>query len=90
MFSKAKVALSAAIVLSTAFPALAGTKHQRVTRVPPAIYNTVPDSISGTCSPIPRTGVRLCGNICSGSGPCARPDGWWRLLWAERRLLELV
>ncbi len=33
MFSKMKIALSAAIVLSTAFPASAATKHRRVTHV---------------------------------------------------------
>jgi hypothetical protein len=74
MFGKTKVALSTAIVLSTAFPALAATKHHPVTRVPTAIYNTAPDTTSGTCSPIPRTGVRLCDNVCTGSGPCAPPD----------------
>jgi len=49
MFSKIKIALSAAIVLSTAFPASAATKHHRVTHVHPAIYNMVPDSIRGSC-----------------------------------------
>jgi hypothetical protein len=44
MLSKTKVALSAAIVLSTAFPALAATKQHHVTRVPPATYNTAPDT----------------------------------------------
>ena len=38
MFSKAKIALSAAMVLSIAFPASAATKHHRVTHV----YNMVP------------------------------------------------
>jgi hypothetical protein len=41
MFSKTKIALSAAIVRSTAFTASAATKHHRVTHA--AIYNTVPD-----------------------------------------------
>ena len=40
MFSKTKIALSAAMVLSTAFPASAATKHHRVTHVHPAIYDT--------------------------------------------------
>ena len=40
MFSKTKIALSAAMVLSTAFPASAATKHHRVTHVYPAIYDT--------------------------------------------------
>jgi hypothetical protein len=38
MFSKTKIALSAAMVLSTAFSASAATKHHRVTHV----YNMVP------------------------------------------------
>jgi hypothetical protein len=73
MFSKTKVALFAAIVLSTAFPASAATKHHRATHGHPAIYDMVPDSMSGGCSP---TGVPLCSNICSGAGPCAPPDSW--------------
>src|SRR5262252_6495649 len=40
MFSKTKVALSAAMVLSIAFPASAVTKHHRVTHAHPAIYDT--------------------------------------------------
>jgi hypothetical protein len=41
MFSKTKIALSAAMVLSIAFPASAATKHHhRVTHVHPAIYDT--------------------------------------------------
>src|SRR5215467_9912988 len=40
MFGKTKIALSAAMVLSTAFPASAATKHHRVTHVHPAIYDT--------------------------------------------------
>ena len=73
MFNKTKVALSAAIVLSIAFPASAATKHHSVTHVHPAIYNMVPDTIRDGCSP---TGVPLCSNICSGDGPCAPPDSW--------------
>jgi hypothetical protein len=42
MFSKTKIALSAAMVLSTAFPASAATKHHRVTHAHPAIYNMAP------------------------------------------------
>jgi hypothetical protein len=43
MFSRTKIALSAAtIVLSTALPGPAATKHHRVTHVHPAIYNMVP------------------------------------------------
>jgi hypothetical protein len=40
MFGKTKIALSAALVLSTTFPASAATKHHRVTHVHPAIYDT--------------------------------------------------
>jgi hypothetical protein len=40
MFGKTQIALSAAMVLSTAFPASAATKHHRVTHVHPAIYDT--------------------------------------------------
>jgi hypothetical protein len=40
MFSKTKVALSAAMVLSTAFSASAATKHRRVAHAHPGIYNT--------------------------------------------------
>jgi hypothetical protein len=40
MLSKTKIALSAAMVLSIAFPASAATKHHRVTHVHPAIYDT--------------------------------------------------
>ena len=62
MFSK--LALSAAIVISAAFPALAATKHHhRVTHVRPAIYNMVPDT---GC---PANG----GPSCSNAGP-APPD----------------
>jgi len=72
MFSKTKVVLLAAIFLSMAMPTLAAIKHHRVTHHP-AIYNMVPDTIRGDCSP---TGVPLCSNICSGAGPCAPPDSW--------------
>ena len=40
MFSKIKIALSAAMVLSIGFPASAATKHHHVTHVHPAIYDT--------------------------------------------------
>jgi hypothetical protein len=72
MFSKTKIALSAAIVLTTAaFPASAATKHHRVTHTNSAIYNMNPGD--GSCSPIHPP---LCSNICSGAGPCAPPDSW--------------
>jgi hypothetical protein len=70
MFSKTKIALSAVVVLSTAFPASAATKHHHVTHVHPAIYNMVPAT---TCPP---SGGPSCSGDCSGSGPCAPPDSW--------------
>jgi hypothetical protein len=73
MFSKTKIALSAAIVLAAALPASAATKHHRVTNHvthvrPAGIYNMVPDSASGVCPP---SG----GPTCSNAGP-APPDSW--------------
>jgi hypothetical protein len=47
MFSKTKIALSAAVVLSIAFPASAATKHHRVTHVHSAIYNIVIPTAAG-------------------------------------------
>ena len=74
MFSKIKIALSAAFVLSTTFSSLAATKHHhRVTHVHPTIYNMVPDAIGGSCPP---SGGPSCSSSCSGSGPCAPPDRW--------------
>jgi len=70
MLSKTKVALSAAIVLGAAFPASAATKHHRVTRVHPAIYNmVVPAAVRGGC---PANG----GPGCSTEGQSAPPDSW--------------
>jgi hypothetical protein len=68
MLSKTKVALSAAIIFSTAFPASAATRHHRITHLRPEIYGTVPDTNGGTCSPIRPP---FCRNICTGPGPCA-------------------
>ena len=73
MFSKMKIALSAAIVLGTAFAASAANKNHHVTHVHPGIYNIAPDTNGGGCSPIHPP---LCSNICTGSGPCAPPDSW--------------
>jgi hypothetical protein len=73
MFGKSEVALAALIALASAFPASAATKQHRVTHVPPAIYNAVPDGGSGGCSP---THAPFCSNICTGPGPCAPPDSW--------------
>jgi hypothetical protein len=69
MLSKTGVVLGALIILSTALPASAATKHHRVTRVHPAIYNmVVPASVGGGC---PANG----GPGCSNAGP-APPDSW--------------
>jgi len=68
MSSKLIVLLSAAIFLSPAFPASAGTNHHHMTRFHSKIYNSVPDAIGGACSP---THPPFCNNICTGSGPCA-------------------
>jgi hypothetical protein len=78
MLSKTKIALSAAFVLSTAFPALAATRHhRRVTHIRPAmiynIYKKVPDGMDVVC---PANGGPSCSSNCSGSGPCAPPDSW--------------
>jgi hypothetical protein len=74
MFSKTTLAVSAAIVLSTAFPALAATKHhQRVAHSHPAIYNMVPAAAGGGCT---ASGGPACSSACTGSGPCAPPDSW--------------
>jgi hypothetical protein len=65
MFSKTKIALSAAMVLSTAFPASAATKHHRVTHVHRAIYDTAPAARSDD---IPTLDVNpVCHGIASQS-----------------------
>jgi hypothetical protein len=71
MFSKKKIALSAAVVLSTVFPASAATKHHRVTHAHPTIYNMVaPAAVGGgNC---PANG----GPGCSTEGQSAPPDSW--------------
>jgi hypothetical protein len=63
------IALAAAIVLSTAFPASAATKHHRVTHVRPVFYNVLPASVGGGC---PANG----GPGCSTEGQSAPPDRW--------------
>jgi hypothetical protein len=68
MLKKTKIVLSAAIVLSTTFPAPAATKHRHVTHAHRAIYNFIPDTIGGSC---PANG----GPSCSNEGP-APPDSW--------------
>jgi hypothetical protein len=67
MFSKTKVALFAAIVLGTAFPASAAT-HHRFTRVDPRTDSVNPEPTGGGCSPVRPP---FCSNICTGSGACA-------------------
>jgi hypothetical protein len=77
MFSKKKIALSFAVVLSIALPASAATKqhHHHVTPVhPAAIYNmTIPAAAGGSCT---ASGGPACSSACTGSGPCAPPDSW--------------
>jgi hypothetical protein len=74
MLRKTKIALSAAVVLSTAFPASAATKHHRVTHVHPTIYNRViPATAGGVCT---ASGGPACSGACTGPGPCAPPDSW--------------
>ena len=68
MFRKAILALSAATVLGTAFPASAATKHRHVSHTHRAIYNFIPDTIGGSC---PANG----GPSCSNEGP-APTDSW--------------
>ena len=61
MSSMAKLALSAAIVLSTAVAASAGTEHRA--RGHAATYNAAPPIISDACQPV--------------GPPCrTHPDGW--------------
>jgi len=71
MLSPTGVVLAALIVLSTALPASAATKHHhRVTQVHPAIYNmVVPAAVGGGC---PANG----GPGCSTEGQSAPPDNW--------------
>jgi hypothetical protein len=74
MLSKTKLAVSVAIVLSTAFSASAATKHHRATHVHPAIYNRViPAAAGGGCT---ASGGPACSSACTGPGPCAPPDRW--------------
>jgi hypothetical protein len=76
MLSKIEVVLSAAIVLSAAFTALAGTERHSVTRAHPVIYNVAPGYNSDNrCSP---AGGPTCSDRCLPSGPPCKtePDGW--------------
>jgi hypothetical protein len=63
MSSTTKIALSAAIVLSTTLTASAATDHHRAARGHAAIYNAAPAIISDECQPV--------------GPPCrTHPDGW--------------
>ena len=76
MLSRIKVVLLAAIVLSAAFTALAGTERHCVTHAHPVIYNVAPDYNSDNrCSP---AGGPTCSDRCLPSGPPCKtePDGW--------------
>ena len=66
MLSKTKIALSAAIILNSAvLPASAATKHRRVARVSPMIYNAAPNGVSLSTACLPT------------DSPCrTKPDGW--------------
>jgi hypothetical protein len=68
MLSKTKIALSAAFVLSTAFPALAATRHhQRVTHIRPAmIYNIYKRSQTALTSSVRRMAAHLAVAIARG------------------------
>ena len=83
-----RVVLAVAIVLSTALPASAATKHHRVTHVDRPIYNYVHRPIYNYVrQPIHNmvvpaaigggctaSGGPECSSACTGSGPCAPPD----------------
>jgi hypothetical protein len=75
MFSKTEIVLSAAIVLSTTFTALAATEHRRVVSGRAAIHNTNPDYNGNSC---PASGGPSCSDACLPSGPPCRtkPDSW--------------
>jgi hypothetical protein len=75
MFSKTTLVLAVAIVLGTAFPSLAATKHHdRVAHPHSAIYNRVRAAAAGGgCT---ASGGPACSSACTGSGPCAPPDSW--------------
>jgi hypothetical protein len=65
MSSKTRIALSAAIILSAAVPASAATKHHRIARVSPMIYNAAPNGVSLSTACLPT------------DSPCrTKPDGW--------------
>lgn len=73
MISKTKIALAAAIVLSTAVSASAATTHRATHAKRSAIYNIVPNYNSCSAS-----GGPSCSDACLPSGPPCKtePDGW--------------
>jgi len=66
MLSKTKIAISAAIVLGSAFTASAASNH-RITHANPVTYSICPPSGGPSCS-----------TACLPSGPPCKtePDGW--------------
>jgi hypothetical protein len=73
MISKTKIALAAAIVLTTAVSASAATTHRATHIKRSPIYNIVPNYNS--CPP---SGGPSCSDACLPSGPPCKtePDGW--------------
>jgi hypothetical protein len=69
-----KIVLSAAIVLTTAFPASAATKP-RANSANAAVHNPSLDSTGNRCS---ASGGPSCSTACLPSGPPCRtaPDSW--------------
>lgn len=75
MFTKTRIAFSAAIVLGTVVAASAATTP-RVSHVHHrTIYTSVPDYSNDRC---PASGGPSCSDACLPSGPpCqTKPDGW--------------
>jgi hypothetical protein len=64
-WSASRILLSAANILSVALPASAATRHHRLTRISPIIYNGVPNGVSLNTSCLPT------------DSPCrTKPDSW--------------
>ena len=60
-----RILLSAAIILSGVFPVSAATRHHRLTRINPMIYNVVPNGVSLSSACLPT------------DSPCrTKPDSW--------------
>jgi hypothetical protein len=75
MLTKAKIALSAVVVLGSALTASAATTPRASHIHHRAIYNTVPDYNGNRC---PVSGGPSCSDECLSSGPPCKtiPDGW--------------